>query len=73
MMSELGLTLATTALLSTAPAIRATSRPRYRSLVFVIAQGRGGLGYLVEEHPLLMIVGVAVLLALVWLFLRVSR
>jgi hypothetical protein len=30
----------------------------------------GSLGYLVEEHPLLMIVGVALLLSLVWLVLR---
>jgi hypothetical protein len=33
----------------------------------------GSLGYLVEEHPLLIVVGVALLLTLVWLFLRVSR
>ncbi len=30
----------------------------------------GSLGYLVEEHPLLMIVGVALLLSVVWLVLR---
>jgi hypothetical protein len=31
---------------------------------------RGSGGYIVEEHPVLMIVAVALLLALLWLVLR---
>jgi LPXTG-motif cell wall-anchored protein len=38
--------------------------------LWMIAQGRGNLGYIVEEHPLLIVVGIALLLALGWWFLR---
>jgi hypothetical protein len=33
----------------------------------------GSLGYLVEEHPVLIVVGAVLLLAAVWLVLRLRR
>jgi hypothetical protein len=33
----------------------------------------GSLGYLVEEHPLLIVTGATLLLVLVWLVLRLLR
>jgi hypothetical protein len=41
--------------------------------VWLIAQGRGSDGYLVEEHPALIVVGVAILLVVVWWYLRARR
>jgi len=34
---------------------------------------RGGLGYLVEEHPVLMVIAAALLLVCVWLVLKLLR
>ncbi len=42
--------------------------------LWIVAQGgHGSDGYLVEEHPVLIVAGVIVLLVIVWWYLRTRR